>query len=386
MIIKSITKIYDIIIFMNRNYIIFTLLLLLISCCSSTKYTERVTNFYDVYDTPIPPLNTVIKITTHNEKTLKKIMPSINNDIEKIHQLTDNYHHYTAISNLQTINQCTQKDFPLTIDESLVDIIQKSIAITKQTKGYFNITIEPLNALWHDKFSPYPLSNSDPSEEDINKSKACIVDYKVIDDYIIIDNNTITIKPLEGCESKIQLNLAAIAKGYASDIIKNTLNKNYLIDVGTSSIVSDGSWNIGVRDFNNHKQSLFTISLHGSWSLSTSGDDTQYFLNEENIRRCHLLNPFSGYSENYYRHVSIITTGPGWLADSLTTAIFNMKDIQEINNLMTSMESIYGCEIHYCLLKENNDMTYTLLTDNTFKQLIQDVSPSIKTIEIGRKQ
>ena len=63
-----------------------------------------------------------------------------------------------------------------------------------------------------------------------------------------------------------------------------------------------------------------------------------------------------------------------------------MKDIQEINNLMTSMESIYECEIHYCLLKENNDMTYTLLTDNTFKQLIQDVSPSIKTIEIGRKQ
>ena len=371
-----------------KKVLIALLVITLISGCTSkkNKYTDKVESVFDVYDTPLQPLNTIIKITLRNESKLKKIMPLVNERIKNIHELADGYHHFSGVNNINTINQCTSEQFPLQIDPSLFKLIQHSIDITKLSKGYFNPTVEPLYRLWQDKFSPYPIENTEPSEQAIKEALSCVVNYQEIDDYIILDNNTITIKPMENCTQGIKLNLGAISKGYAADVLLPIMEDDYLIDIGTSSIATQGQWRVGFRSVYDPTKSLFTINTKDKMILSNSGDNTQFFLLDDGTIRCHNMNPYTGKSENYYRNVSVLTNGPSWLADALTTTIFSIENIEEVNEMIKTLEKTYDCEIHYCLVKETSkeDKTLTLITDKYFHSLLTDIDLHITNIEYGR--
>ena len=132
--------------------------------------------------------------------------------------------------------------------------------------------------------------------------------------------------------------IGGFSKGYVVDQIYNELTKyntSFMVSAGSSSIMAyvyedEGiSWKVGSKDPNNKDSLLYAYPLMNEFT-SSSGDYEQYYINEDNILRHHILNPYTGYSENYYRAVELKSNKNSGAIDALSTAIFSIGDIDQI--------------------------------------------------------
>jgi thiamine biosynthesis lipoprotein len=128
-----------------------------------------------------------------------------------------------------------------------------------------------------------------------------------------------------------ELDLGAIAKGYAADCCRAILER-----AGVSGILSlggniqtvgkkpDGSdWTVAIQDPDDPGRYLLTMTVTGTKSVVTSGD-YQRFFERDGIRYCHILNPATlSPARNGLRMVTIVAD-EGFLADGLSTALFVM--------------------------------------------------------------
>lgn len=341
--------------------------LLVLSGCSKIpenkeKYQGIADIVYDDDGSPIPPLNTTIKLTMFDEQTFEKNFALINTMIQYYHPLFDGYHDFHAINNVKTINEASGSNEAVKVDKELFDVIFEAIKITKLSEGKFNLTIDPLYQVYQPLFSQFPIVHEDPNHEEIKKAQACVVSPDKVDEIIELDakNNTVKINQYDGCEKKVQITLGAISKGYITDKIVeklNETNKPYLLDVGSSNIygVNDVAWKVGVRSPYNKVSFSYPIQLQSKMALSTSGDDQNYYLKENEdgsqIVRSHILDATLGYSPNYYRNVTVLCDN-NMLADAMSTILFTCQDNDEILKYIHIFEKNYATNFEYGLIKE----------------------------------
>ena len=195
------------------------------------------------------------------------------------------------------------------------------------------------------------------------------------------ENKTVTFNKCDfNNEVKPIISVGGIAKGYATDIIKATLkNKGYtdgyLISGGSS--ISSLSKPIYTKEVGGQKisvinpakstffekQRAFSLLITEEFSFSTSGNYTDnksysFVDNEGNrIYRHHIINPFTGYPESYYRSISILTTSfSNLMVDALSTAFMNLnlEDGMKLRNKILELYPDSNLELMY-LLQENDD-------------------------------
>ena len=100
------------------------------------------------------------------------------------------------------------------------------------------------------------------------------------------------------------------------------------------------------------KDIFFNIKLDNTYTLSVSGDYESSYKTSEGIIRHHILNPYSGYPENYYRVVSVKSTSRSDILDGLSTALFSIESTEKVKEIVNKVEEQFNIEIPVLLEKE----------------------------------
>ena len=360
--------------------------------CGSISNSVPLSTDYNVIDKSVlnvktkdglnvMPFNTIVTLRTFCEKDHNDIFPKFNAEIQRLHILFDRYNDFVDnqgkdIINLKDINDSYGEGKVLTVNEDLIQLLKFSIELSILTEGYFNPTLGELIDTWnyryedgnkYVRFSPYCFDEIDPLENDIQQSKNKVIPYNELSNYIIIDdeNNTVEFKKYNGIE-KITLSLGAIAKGYAVEKTKKiveTYGVPAMIDGGSSSSYGLGKnpnpdrnyWLVGLASpykVAMSVQAIATLKFDDTYTLSVSGDYESCYKNENGVIRHHILNPYSGYPENYYRVVSLKSDTRSEILDGLSTAVFNIESTSKIMEIVENVEKYYNIDIAVLLEKE----------------------------------
>lgn len=380
---------------MVKKIIIVICLLLLTSCTTNNnsnikKERTFLGNITDESGEMVLLLNTEVYLTTANPLYKDTLINIAKSQIAKYHKLFDSHHYYLdenneRITNIKVLNDSINKG-PIKVDPIIIEALKESINLMRLTNGYFNISLGKLSSLYNDKLLPYDSYNDDPSIKDIKQCTKGIIEIDSINQLIIIDeiNNTVELKSKD---ELYEIDLGAFSKGYIINKVYDQLigyNTSFLLTAGSSSIITYSvdkeniSWNIGIIDPNNQADNIFTFNLNNG-AISTSGDYENYYFLKNGTRRHHILNPYTGFSENYY-HSNTLLSSNAFVIDALSTALFNVKNKEERIQIIKNIEDYYDVTISYCFIKENND----ILMNNSFKEALINNSSleKIKNIEI----
>ena len=397
-----------------KKLLILCLIASLFGC--SDKQSELVTNedmsnntYYDsvvdIFDEYVPMMNTMVRLKITEGNNLYELSYK---EMEKWHKLLDSNHYYrddedNLIHNIKILNDSYGKDVAMEVSEDLIDVLDEAIKMMKLTEGYFNPFMGSVSDLWKPRFSSFPIYNEDPEKYEIQEALACTLSIDEVEEVLVIDreNKTIQFNKVERCNENVSINLGAFAKGYITEKVYNLLKKNdsaWLLDAGNSTVVGydtkqEHTWLVGTRSPYNQASSLFAIRLNSDEFLSTSGDDYQYFLIDNgdgtNTVRCHVINPYTGYSENYYRSVNVLTTSCGAASDVLSTALYSIKDMKLAQKIIKAFEEEYGTEISvaYTIELTQEEKKVTVLVDEEFKSHILDdyITDVIDAIEVVKE-
>jgi thiamine biosynthesis lipoprotein ApbE len=348
---------------MKRISVALVTSLFLLSSCqpSSTPVAYNVSNVFNIENQPVNPFNTAIALTMFNNRDLNLIFPLFEAEIHRLHRLFDSYNYYSIdgkqLNNLSVINDSYGSGSVVVVDKDLIELIKQSVEMMKLTEGYFNPTLGILIDLWSPLFVPFQQRlGLDPDPLLVTSALKCSATLENIDQVIEINetNSTVKFNKIEGCDGQAKLALGAIAKGYAMERAKEIIGDfPYLIDGGRSSLITNGinpnpdrdSWNVVILTpyLGNN---LAIAAVNNSNTFTTSGDYENSFI-KDNLDgtftvRHHILNPFTGYSENIYRSFTILSNQQAGLMDALGTALFNVNDLTVIKRIVTKVETRFN--------------------------------------------
>lgn len=208
---------------------------------------------------------------------------------------------------------------PVSLSPDTIDILEKSLEYSSLTNGAFDITIRPICDIWDNAEKTGII----PTENEI-KTVLPDIGYK----YLSVNPQKLS---AELKKSSAGVLLGAIAKGYATDEIRDILKKSdidsALINLG-GNIYAMGTqkngtpWNIAIQDPKNSNGILGTLHVSDK-AIVTSGSYIRYFENNGNIYH-HIIDPKSGYpAKSGLLSVTIISSD-ATLADAISTSCFVM--------------------------------------------------------------
>lgn len=369
-------------IMMKRILIVFCLILL--SACTVTNTSTEVSlkkektflgYITDESNDMVLLLNTETNITTVNSLYKDDLINDAKEEIINCHKLLDSHHYYLdengkRINNIKVLNDNINNG-PITVDSIIIEALLEAIDLTDLTHGYFNITLGELSSLYKEKLLPYDSFNTDPSNEDINDKLEGIISKDDLSEYIIIDKENSTVE-LKSNKKTYELDLGAFSKGFIINRVYNKLIKydtSFLLTAGSSSIVTytndkeNVTWNIGIKNPKLIGDNLFAFNINNG-AVSTSGDYENYYFLEDGTRRHHILNPYTGYSENYYHSNTLLSSDAG-VIDALSTALFSIDDKEERLQIISDIEKHYNIDIKYCFVKDNNEIIMNQIFSDT---------------------
>jgi thiamine biosynthesis lipoprotein len=207
------------------------------------------------------------------------------------------------------------------VDELTLNVLHAALQIAEDTEGNFDPTIAPLVNLWG--FGPTPRNNQLPDEHEIDQLTQ-LVGYKAL----LLDDDNVTVKKTEYRE----LDLSAIAKGYAVDLIADYLEQrgivNYLVEVGgemrlSGSKPNNEAWRIAIEKPDvSQRSAIKTLEIENA-AVATSGDYRNYF-ELEGVRYSHTIDPATGYPIKHNLASVTVIMDRCMAADAYATAFLVM--------------------------------------------------------------
>lgn len=287
--------------------------------CASTNMVERYNYF-----------QTAIYFHFDNKEINKKEVNDIKEKLHEIDQQLDNYSFSNALYDLNHTNE------EIEIPYHLYHILNDCLSYQPITKGYFNPLVGSLSKKWKQSLNNKEILSSDIIEEELAKINNS--------SFILKEENSIYKAKRNG---EAEIDLGAIAKGYALNYLKDELNDkadHFILNLGFSSILlgqkdnKDGYYNVGLNIPN--LENTYYIKAKNI-SLGASGVSEQGQLIDE-IMYSHIVNPFNGSVINNYDYVLVISDNPT-LADVLSTSFMMMEleDIKEIEEKEDTKVIIY---------------------------------------------
>jgi thiamine biosynthesis lipoprotein len=228
---------------------------------------------------------------------------------------------YIPESEVSRFNALSSGEMPVSTE--LASLVQRSQAISEKTGGAFDITVGPLVSLWG--FGPEGRVVSSPSADKI-ASLRTHVGYQKLG----VSQNP----PSLTKTTNLQVDLSAIAKGYAVDqlaslLVANGIN-NYLVEIGgelklSGSKPNGESWRIAIEAPLTTERAAQHVLPISNIAMATSGDYRNYF-EENGVRYSHTINPLTG-APIKHALVSVTVLHPNCAdADALATALMVMGD------------------------------------------------------------
>jgi thiamine biosynthesis lipoprotein len=219
---------------------------------------------------------------------------------------------YRESSEISAVNR-QAATAPMTISAELFNLVRRSVDLSVQTGGAFDITYDSVGYLYDFRARERPADS-------VIADNLAAIDYR----HIQLDADRSTIR---FTRPGTRINLGGIAKGYACEQVAALLRKagveNALINAGGDTrMLGDRRgkpWVVGIRNPDDESRWVTRLALDDE-AISTSGDYERFF-DEDGVRYHHILDPKSGKPATGMRSVTII--GPdGTVTDGLSTSVF----------------------------------------------------------------
>lgn len=278
------------------------------------QYTATFLNLFD----------TVTSVTGYagSEEEFQKKSQAVHDSLLVYHQLFDIYHDYDGISNLKTVNDQAGVA-PVQVEETVIRFLQDCKTYYEVTGGKVNVAMGSVLSLWHDARSQGrddPANARLPEDEKLKEaSEHTDISALVIDE----DASTVYLS-----DPLVQLDVGAIAKGWAANEVAKNTPEGLLISVGgnvcaTGPKDENGTpWVVGIQSPEDPEKYLHTIEVTEE-CVVTSGDYQRTYVVDGKLYH-HIIDPDTLYPGTYWRSVTIVCRNSG-AADVLSTALFLMS-------------------------------------------------------------
>ena len=228
-------------------------------------------------------------ITPNNNYEIGSIEKSIDSLLIQLNKQMSTWDPESEISQFNSWNS----KVPFAVSNDFLNVVKKSITISKNTGGLFDPTVFDLMSLWG--FGPNPRSGF-PDMEDVNR----VLEHTGIGQIEITDS--VLVKRNKRCK----LDLNAIAKGYGVDKTFELLNQrgfnNIFVEIGgevkcSGKNIKNKNWSIGIEDPSddgNYEKKISAIISVPNGAIATSGNYRNIVDLDGEILG-HTINPQTGF-------------------------------------------------------------------------------------------
>jgi thiamine biosynthesis lipoprotein len=247
------------------------------------------------------------------------IQKEIEATLERIESLASHWRTDTPVSRFN--RTLDTKPFP--VPPELFEILQASERIHQTTKGVFDVTIAPLVNLWG--FGPIEETRGKiPSDEEIENSLSSMGQDKLE----LLPKSTI-----RKTRTDLQLDLSALAKGYAIDQVAALLDElgalHYLIELGGElRAKGNGSkgqgWQVGLEypEMDANTTKIHRVITLENAAVATSGNYRIAFTDPDTGQSySHIIDPRTGRPVNHDLLAVSVFAPTAMEADAWATAL-----------------------------------------------------------------
>ena len=226
---------------------------------------------------------TVYNITYQYDSDLK---PEIEAELKRFDFSLSPFNDSSVISRVN-------RNEELVTDSFFQKCFNRSMEISRETKGAFDITIAPLANAWGFGFK----TGNPPTQQTVDSLRAIVGFQKV----------TLKEEHVKKQNPHIMLDCSAIAKGYGSDIVARFLKKkgiqNFMVEIGGEIVVNGNSdkqvpWRVGINkptdDSLNTSQELQDVINVTDIAMATSGNYRNFYY-KNGKKYAHTIDPKTGY-------------------------------------------------------------------------------------------
>ena len=255
---------------------------------------------------------TIYNITYQYDGDLK---PEIEAELKRFDQSLSPFNDSSVISRIN-------RNEELVADSFFMKCFNRSMEISRETKGAFDITIAPLANAWGFGFKKGAFPDSlmiDSLRQITGYEKVHLQDGKVVKQ-----------------DPRIMLSCSAVAKGYSVDVVARLLErkgiKNFMVDIGGEVVVTgknpnDRLWRIGINkpidDSLSVKQDLQTVLETTDIGMATSGNYRNYYY-KDGKKYAHTIDPRTGFPVQHSILSSTVIAEDCMTADAFATAFMVM--------------------------------------------------------------
>jgi thiamine biosynthesis lipoprotein len=234
---------------------------------------------------------------------------AIRASFERMAELEGIFSRFRADSQLTTLNTTGRLDAP---DPALRDVLARSIEYSVLTEGAFDVTVEPVLALYRTRSAEGRL----PEADELAQAEA-LVDYR----HLALGTDRVTL-----AKPGMAVTLDGIAKGYIIDagaaVFVGYGFDRVMVELGgdMQALGSAGSrpWQVGIQPPRAGDAEFAAVTQIDNRALATSGDYMNTFTPD--FRLNHILDPHTGASPLALSSASVIAP-TACDADALATAM-----------------------------------------------------------------
>lgn len=307
------------------------------ACQKSEPKLEKFSEYsFDYFDTV-----TTITGYADSREAFDKIAKDILSELGEYHRLFTIYHSYEGMENLRTVNELFGGAHrTVTVDRKIIDMLLYAKEMYELSHGKMNVAMGSVLSIWHE-YRKESIDDPDSAELPPMSRLAAAAEHTDIGALVIDEeNSTVTLT-----DPKTTLDVGAIAKGYAVEMIAQALEKRgvtgYVINVGGNvrtigNKPGGAGWTVGIEDPLGGDGYIAYLSLSGE-SLVTSGSYQRYYI-VDGKRYHHIIDPETLMPADFFVSVSVLTKNSA-LGDALSTALFCMT-LDEGSALVESLDGV----------------------------------------------
>ena len=375
------------------------------------------------------PFNTQMKLNYYKDTDSEgddfesRLSSLYRQSVIDLHRVFDRHYSYldenqNSITNVKSVNDAYGTGEEVSCSEELYSLLKWGYEMTLETNGYFNFFMGNLTSFWDeildrvndldpvDELDPFysetqreemlRLRDSVPTIEEIESmlefddEKRTVV-FHSIEDFVRQDGALLPRKEADDPYRPV-ITSGGIAKGYATDLLKEILIENGFthgyLNSGSSSIASlsapdyidKGYQKISIVDPRSkawQQEVAVSIVLDFDYALSTSGNYTNgrsyYFtdpVTSKKIYRHHIIDPFTGECSQEHASVTLVSEDlTNAQLDALSTAFVNLPLEDGLQFRKKWIES-HSCDLNVIFIDIDDEDNLSITINEEFKDSV----------------
>ena len=302
---------------------------------------------------------TVYNITYQHKESLK-------NEIEaELRRFDGSLSPFNDTATITRIN----RNEPVEADTFFTKVFRRSMEISRETDGAFDITVAPLVNAWGFGFKQGIF----PDSTEVDSLLEFIGYHKV---ELTAEGRVAKQDP------RLMLDCSAVAKGYAVDVVAQLLAsrgvQNFMVDIGGEVVVhghnpQEARWRIGINkpvdDSLSLNQELQTVLHVSEAGIATSGNYRNFYY-RDGKKYAHTIDPRTGYPVQHSILSATVIAKDCMSADAYATA-FMVMGLDEAVRFVEARPDLDA----YFIYSDENGRTAVYQTQG-MKQYLSDSQPN----------